>query len=439
MKLRTHSLVLLALVACSSSSNGDGGSESTGDSSSGPSSSGPSTVDSSGTDSTGGDPNCGNGVVDDSEECDGSDLGGQSCADVDPSFEGGTLACGASCTFDTTGCDLIPGAAMVTLNELTSTPVTAGAYTGAPDAIELYNAGSGSADLSGWRLTDDAEFAADSTYTFPPGTTLATGEFLVLVSIGINDMGDFPFGISDDSEETIVLDDGSGAAMDSVTFQGYDARVSWCRVPDGAGSWTWCDQSWGATNVEATSACGDGMLSGDEACDGDDLGGATCESIGLGFNGGTLACSPTCVPNASGCTTDSQVVINELESSDDDIELFNAGGEDVDISGWVLTDDPVAADYDPAVDREELAFPGGTVITAGGYLVVAVGELPGQHPFGLSGGGDQLTLLQVGPNVVIDTVGYGDGEADVSYCRLPNGPGGAWTADCTPSFGAANE
>ena len=31
-----------------------------------------------------------------------------------------------------------------------------------------------------------------------------------------------------------------------------------------------------------------------------------------------------------------------------------------------------------------------------------------------------------------------DGEADVSYCRLPDGPDGEWTAGCAPSFGDPN-
>ena len=30
-------------------------------------------------------------------------------------------------------------------------------------------------------------------------------------------------------------------------------------------------------------------------------------------------------------------------------------------------------------------------------------------------------------------------EAALSYCRLPDGPDGAWTIDCIPTFGAANE
>jgi hypothetical protein len=46
---------------------------------------------------------CGNGVVDQaSEQCDGSDLDGATCASR--GFSGGTLSCNASCRFVTTGC-----------------------------------------------------------------------------------------------------------------------------------------------------------------------------------------------------------------------------------------------------------------------------------------------------------------------------------------------
>ena len=48
---------------------------------------------------------CGDGVRDGSEQCDGADLGGQTCADVTSGFvHGGTLACNADCTFNTDGC-----------------------------------------------------------------------------------------------------------------------------------------------------------------------------------------------------------------------------------------------------------------------------------------------------------------------------------------------
>ena len=46
--------------------------------------------------------------------------------------------------------------------------------------------------------------------------------------------------------------------------------------------------------------CGDGVADGDEACDGRDLKGATCESEG--FDGGTLSCSRGCELDLSQCS-----------------------------------------------------------------------------------------------------------------------------------------
>ncbi len=46
---------------------------------------------------------CGNGVIDDGEQCDGGNLGGFSCADL--GYSGGTLACDpVTCTYDASGC-----------------------------------------------------------------------------------------------------------------------------------------------------------------------------------------------------------------------------------------------------------------------------------------------------------------------------------------------
>jgi hypothetical protein len=45
--------------------------------------------------------------------------------------------------------------------------------------------------------------------------------------------------------------------------------------------------------------CGDGLLNGQEACDGTALGGTTCES--LGFHGGNIACSESCDFDTSDC------------------------------------------------------------------------------------------------------------------------------------------
>lgn len=47
--------------------------------------------------------------------------------------------------------------------------------------------------------------------------------------------------------------------------------------------------------------CGDGVRRGEESCDGADLGGASCASLGLGE--GALACDATCAFDGSGCAS----------------------------------------------------------------------------------------------------------------------------------------
>ena len=49
------------------------------------------------------------------------------------------------------------------------------------------------------------------------------------------------------------------------------------------------------------SVCGNNIKEEGEQCDGTDLAGATCRS--LGFSGGTLSCSASCDFNTSGCTS----------------------------------------------------------------------------------------------------------------------------------------
>ncbi len=75
----------------------------------------------------------------------------------------------------------------------------------------------------------------------------------------------------------------------------------------------------------ALAYCGDGVVEGDEACDGADLAGATCAS--LDFEGGRLGCSEACEYDTSGCTS-----TEECDS-----------GRDEDGDGLVDCDDPDCA------------------------------------------------------------------------------------------------
>ncbi|MDW3213798.1 MAG: CotH kinase family protein [Ilumatobacteraceae bacterium] len=113
-----------------------------------------------------------------------------------------------------------------------------------------------------------------------------------------------------------------------------------------------------------------------------------------------------------------RVVINELYYNplDDNpaseyLELFNASGSNVDLSGW-------------CIDGIDFCFPGGGSIAANGYLIVTGDRYEGA----LSNGGEDITLLD-SSGTTVDFVEYddkeewpasADGEGDSLQRRDPN-------------------
>jgi hypothetical protein len=71
------------------------------------------------------------------------------------------------------------------------------------------------------------------------------------------------------------------------------------------------------------AVCGNGVLEGQETCDGSDFGGATCEDFG--FTGGTLACDDNCLIDDSGCTSD--LCGNGVLDAGEECEGDDLGGE----------------------------------------------------------------------------------------------------------------
>ncbi len=89
-----------------------------------------------------------------------------------------------------------------------------------PDVIELYNEGASAIDLSGMRLTDNT--GSPDKFTFPAGSTLAAGAYLVLYA---NNPDGTPgthlgFGLDYEGESVYLFDriDRGGALLDSVIF-----------------------------------------------------------------------------------------------------------------------------------------------------------------------------------------------------------------------------
>ncbi|HEX2749602.1 MAG TPA: lamin tail domain-containing protein, partial [Verrucomicrobiales bacterium] len=145
-------------------------------------------------------------------------------------------------------------------------------------------------------------------------------------------------------------------------------------------------------------------------------------------------------PGTASAGPDTRVVINEVLSNSsaprvDAIELRNNSGAAVDVGGWYLSD---AGNIDTVTEYQKFAIPAGTVIPAGGYLVLtetsfnpngawnpAPGAI-GPNEFAFDGQhGDDAWLLSNTGGVLrfADHVKFGAARPDESWGRLPNGTG----------------
>ncbi len=124
--------------------------------------------------------------------------------------------------------------------------------------------------------------------------------------------------------------------------------------------------------------------------------------------------------------------INEVESSGgtpgDWVELYNVGAAPFDLSGYVFRDNDPAHGY---------TLPAGSVIPAGGYLVLD--ELVngvGNFNFGL-GSNDEANLLAPDGSTLVDRYAW-TAHAATTYGRCPNATG-AFTTTTSSTKGAVND
>jgi hypothetical protein len=131
------------------------------------------------------------------------------------------------------------------------------------------------------------------------------------------------------------------------------------------------------------------------------------------------------------------LVLNEMLSSSDQIsefiEIYNGTDGDLDLSAWAITDG-----Y--AIGAEPFAFPAGTVVPAGAFLIVwaddGEGTEEGLHaPFKLKKDGEIITFFDAS-GAVFEEVSLPAMQAEQSFSRLPDG--GAWAIIDGYSPGAPN-
>ena len=130
----------------------------------------------------------------------------------------------------------------------------------------------------------------------------------------------------------------------------------------------------------------------------------------------------------------SPIVINEVNCRGNEwVELTLVSGAELDVSGWVLTDDPDDPDH-------EFQFSEGTTIGHGEFFVIDQEDgddesTAGGFDFGIACGRDTLTLLSA-EGVKADSVSPPDGSEGQTWGRLPDGTGDF--AATAATRGAAN-
>jgi hypothetical protein len=274
--------------------------------------------------------------------------------------------------------------------------------------LELQNAGDTSLEVGGWSFSG-------ITFIFPIGTVLAPGQVIVLGSSlapanwtnrysGVTAFGRFDGSLSNGGEK-LSLKNADGEVIYSVD---YNDENGWPTTPDGQGY-----------SLEVIDPLGDP----------DDPANWRASAALSGTPG---AVTP---PPATGPVLINEIMANNLGAATnggtvpDWIELHNSGEQEVNVSGWSLTD---------SGNPRKFVLPADTTISGGGFLVVwcddATNTTPGLHAgFGLDNDGESVFLYDASTSRV-DAVTFGLQLPDFTVGRIA----GAWTLN-VPTLGATNE
>lgn len=260
------------------------------------------------------------------------------------------------------------------------------------DWFELYNPGTAVVALAGLYLSDSS--ADLQTTSIPPLSFIAAGGFTRFLADGKASGGNSAnFKLSSAGDSIFLTDTDGVTVLDSVNFAAQAIDVSQGRLPDGAG-----------TVIAFTG-----------------------QTASPGYRNWTLA--PVVVH---------EVLANASAPLEDAIELRNLSAAAVDLGGWWLSDDLLAA--------RKFRIPAGTVVPAGGYAVFYERDFAAATvPFALNARGDEVVLSEVDATGALtgraSLVRFGASPENLSFGRVPAtglGPssGGAeFVLLSTPTFG----
>ena len=233
------------------------------------------------------------------------------------------------------------------------------------DYVELYNSADYAVDISGFELGD---IGGNQRYVFPSGTVMQPNSYLVVYCDKTVTDGSYgPFGISRAGGENIYLLTTNRAVADSIVTIATDLDQSMVRQADGQLT----------VSGLVTPGCPN-----DKAAQ---IGSAVYNS----------AVSPVRITEISTANTG---YCAEAGALCDWVELYNTSDKEVDISGFILSDN---------TGNDKYAFPEGTVIPGGGYLVVYCSDSVQETTvaaFGLARSGGEYVVLKTADSRIVEIV-----------------------------------
>lgn len=272
--------------------------------------------------------------------------------------------------------------------------------------LELHNPGATAVELTGLYLT--ADYANLTAWAFPAGTTIGAGEFMVVWADG--EPGEsapgelhtnFRLAPTNGAIALVRLQLGAPAVADYINYRAQPGGLSFGSYPDGQPR--------------------DRRLFHLATPGGPNNPGAPAVQVFV---------------NEWMASNDGAVLDPADEDPDDWFELYNAGSTPVNLSAYTLTD--------TSTDKAKFVIPNGTVIPAGGFLLVWADEETGQASpgalhvnFKLAGGGEEIGLYAP-DGTPVDLVRFGAQTANVSEGRFPDGNAAPFVTMDVPSPGSVN-
>ena len=250
--------------------------------------------------------------------------------------------------------------------------------------IEIYNSNPWFQDIGGYQIT-----CADMAYKFPAGTVMASNSFIVLAAA--------PADIQSVYGITNVMGPYSGSLKKAETLQLLDERTNVLLTVPYSNVYPW--------PVAADGTGHSIILASPTYGEGDPRAWDISDVVG-GSPGQMDSLTPSPLRN---------VVINQFLAHTDPpdvdyVQLYNHSTNNVDISGCILSDDPVTNKY---------VIPAGTIIPARGFVYFTEATMG----FGLNAAGESIYFKNPGLTRVLDAVQFGAQQNGVATGRWPDGAG----------------